>query len=279
MGEAAMSSWKIRALAPVFAAGVALVATGCSGSSSAQAPYANTSIRVGSAAPATATLAPAGDGTPLCSDFLKMPAADRDQLVSQIAVDRNEARVLQPGLRSNVEMVCGERLDQTVGQVIDGVAGKTTPTPTPSPTESASTTSSGADGSEYGPAGGWLKLSEVPLEPSGKEVSGKWCTKLIGDAAEVDAFTMGEGDGGEGAKWHAQRYWQGTMICWIEADHHEYGGVRIEVSFTSNHQLSSAQGKGSNGARVYADHYNAPYMSGNEHVDDWIALIAERVSK
>lgn len=88
-------------------------------SATGTAPAPSTTVNASSG-----TSSPASDGSPLCRDFLVMSQADRDRLVSQIAVDRNETRVLNPAWRGNVEMVCGEHLDRTVGVVIDSVAGK-----------------------------------------------------------------------------------------------------------------------------------------------------------
>lgn len=94
----------------------------------ADAQTTQTASSIPATTASSAPVAPAGDGTPMCSDFLKMSSDRRDQLVSQVAVDRNETRVLNPAWRSNVEMVCGEHLGWTVGAVIDSVAGKPEPT-------------------------------------------------------------------------------------------------------------------------------------------------------
>ena len=80
-------------------------------------------ITLGMALGACSTTPQIGASTK-CSEFLKASTEARNQAVSKIAVDRNEAKVLQFGLRGNIEMVCGEHLSATLGDVIDAVAGK-----------------------------------------------------------------------------------------------------------------------------------------------------------
>lgn len=115
--------------------GLLLVMAGCT-SSQYDPNTEGPAVGVTQAGPSEAeTISQAGpdesnDGTPACSAFLKMDAEERDRLVSEIAVDRDEAKVLQIGLRSNIEMICGEHLDWSLGEVIDSVAGKGYPTVT-----------------------------------------------------------------------------------------------------------------------------------------------------
>lgn len=67
---------------------------------------------------------PAIDQNTRCDLFIKASAQDRNEAVSRLAVDLGVRHVLNPGLRGNVEMVCGEHPESTLGSVISSVGGK-----------------------------------------------------------------------------------------------------------------------------------------------------------
>lgn len=161
----------------------------------------------------------------------------------------------------------------------------TIPTATNSPgrtPESAVATDAGlGDGSEYGPAGGRVQLSDVPIGRDALgSVSGKWCEQLLGDPVAVDAFTMGGDWDGTGATWLSQHWTRDTIRCMITSPAHgQENGISIEVGFPPafNRDITA---EGSNGALIYAEVYNdVPSDGGNEGVDEWIALIPDRVAK
>jgi hypothetical protein len=60
------------------------------------------------------------DQTSSCREFLQADRAEQDKAVARVAEELNVKRVLSPLVRPNIDYICGNDPDETLGGAVQG---------------------------------------------------------------------------------------------------------------------------------------------------------------